>query len=41
MIKSVREDQGAATAAEVKLTIPLELLEWVVVNPFQPQLKIN
>ncbi|HHP7232745.1 MAG TPA: rod shape-determining protein MreC [Xenococcaceae cyanobacterium] len=38
-IKSVRTDQGATPEAEVELTVPLELLEWVVVHPFKPELK--
>ena len=37
-IKSIRYDQGAAPEAEVELTVPLELLEWVVVHPFKPKL---
>nr|MDJ0649774.1 rod shape-determining protein MreC [Xenococcaceae cyanobacterium MO_188.B19] len=37
-IKSIRYDQGAAPEAEVELTVPLELLEWVVVYPFKPKL---
>ncbi|MDJ0533765.1 MAG: rod shape-determining protein MreC [Xenococcaceae cyanobacterium MO_207.B15] len=40
-IKSVRYDKGATPEAEVELTVPLELLEWVVVHPFKPKLTIN
>ncbi len=37
-IKSIRHDRGAAPEAEVELTAPLELLEWVVVYPFKPKI---
>ena len=40
-IKSIRYDQGATPEAEVELTVPLELLEWVVVRPFKPKLAIK
>ena len=40
-IKSIRYDRGAAPEAEVELTVPLELLEWVTVQPFAPKLTVN
>jgi len=39
-IISVTYDEGPAPKAEVELTAPLESLEWLVVQPFQPK-KIN
>ena len=31
-------DQGPAPQAEIQLTAPIDLLEWVVIRPFQPKL---
>ena len=35
---SVDRDRGAAPEAEVQLTAPLDLLEWVIIRPFKPKL---
>jgi rod shape-determining protein MreC len=35
-IASVQSDSSPAPSAEIKLAAPIELLEWVVVRPFQP-----
>ena len=35
---SVDRDRGAAPEAEVQLTAPLDLLEWVVIRSFEPKL---
>lgn len=35
-VKSVNLDSTPAPEAEIQLTAPLELLEWVIVEPFQP-----
>ena len=35
-IISVNYDDGPAPKAEVKLTAPLDSLEWLIVHPFQP-----
>ena len=37
-VKSVKTDSGPAPEAEIELTAPIELLEWVTVQPFQPKL---
>ena len=37
-VKSVKSDSSPAPEAEIELTAPIELLEWVVVQPFQPKL---
>jgi rod shape-determining protein MreC len=37
-VKSVKTDSSPAPEAEITLTAPIELLEWVTVRPFQPKL---
>ncbi len=36
-VKSVTSDSSPAPEAEIELTAPIELLEWVVVQPFEPK----
>ncbi|GAB4535689.1 MAG: rod shape-determining protein MreC [Pleurocapsa sp.] len=38
-VKSVKSNTGFAPEAEVELSAPIELLEWVTVQPFQPKIK--
>lgn len=38
-VKSVKSDSSPAPEAEIELTAPIELLEWVVVQPFQGKLE--
>ncbi|VEP16232.1 Rod shape-determining protein MreC [Hyella patelloides LEGE 07179] len=35
---SIDYDRGAAPEAEIQLTAPIDLLEWVVIRPFKPKL---
>ncbi|MGF1542486.1 MAG: rod shape-determining protein MreC [Pleurocapsa sp.] len=37
-VKSVQTNDSPAPEAEITLTAPIELLEWVTVRPFQPKL---
>ena len=36
-VKSVKSDNSPAPEAEIELTAPIELLEWVIVQPFEPK----
>ncbi len=38
-VKSVNANSGEALEAEIELTAPIDLLEWVVVHPFIPKLE--
>ncbi|MBE9167647.1 rod shape-determining protein MreC [Pleurocapsales cyanobacterium LEGE 06147] len=38
-VKSVNVNSGEALEAEIELTAPLNLLEWVLVHPFTPKLE--
>lgn len=37
-VVSIDYDKGAAPEAEIQLTAPLDLLEWVIIRPFKPKL---
>ena len=37
-VTAVDYERGAAPEAEIQLTAPLDLLEWVVIRPFEPKL---
>lgn len=38
MVKSEQQDQGDSSTIEIELTAPIEFLEWVTVQSFEPQL---
>ncbi len=40
-VRSINTDSSPAPEAEIELTAPIELLEWVTVQPFEPQLSIK
>lgn len=40
-VKSVHVDKGPAPEAEIELNVPLDLLEWVVIKPFTPKVKVK
>ena len=37
-VTAIDRERGAAPSAEIQLTAPLDLLEWVVIRPFEPKL---
>ena len=40
-VKSVNFDKGPAPEAEIELNVPIDVLEWLVIQPFYPQAKIE
>ena len=40
-VKSVHLDRGATPEAEIELNVPIDLLEWVVIQPFTPKIENN
>ena len=40
-VKSVNFDKGPAPEAEIELNVPIDLLEWVVIQPFTPKTKVE
>jgi rod shape-determining protein MreC len=40
-VKSVNFDTSSVPEAEVELTAPIDVLEWVVVKPFKPKLNLS
>ena len=40
-VKSVNFEKGPAPEAEIELNVPIDLLEWVVIQPFTPKTEIE
>lgn len=40
-VKSVHLDRGPTPEAEIELNVPIDILEWVVIQPFTPKTEIN
>lgn len=40
-VKSVDFTSGSVPEAEIELNAPIDVLEWVIVHPFKPQLKLS